>query len=376
MEVIPRGAAAAAIAAARAIAADEPGPAPARPSFVPVLFSPCTSFARSVSASSVQSEEDVELSSVNFNDEEGLSLFNSNLKSSDSGGGRAVPIPSQTKETSPGDTMRGVPPGKSVAAASAIGTTKLAESTSAPKRSPRPMGIILDEDIEEVDTRMGEGAAGAAAAGAADHLSPGAAAAAAAGLASPMGGDSNMTERRLGTSPASFKRMAGSSGGGDLPGVGRPPLPPTPTGSSSMRVSASGGVAGMLERTYSGGGGGSVRSSLGSISSDFGDFSGELPGLSSGGSAAQQLRRSSLRGPLPPAVLSHSSSNRQVAGDNGSNPLEPESSRASMDSMDFSVEGSENSLSLLAPGGVKPPTAGGMVKCSGRRRGGRQSNAF
>ena len=261
------------------------------------------------------------------------------------------------------------PPRSSVSAPAPMGL---------PRASPPAMGIVLDEDLEDIEDalRMGPTAAGA--------------------IESPAvpGG---LQQGRLG-------RLSSSGGGGTSPTVrgagGRPPLPRTPSAGSSQRSSSVERVSssGVLPRPPpygrssggggpSGGGGGGGGQSAGGVSglsSGFGDSMDSLPGMS----VAEASAGVGGGGRQPRQVPLYDSEDEDEGGDgDGSRPasglmgggggsggpagsyskvyggLEAEHSRTSVDSWDgLSVEGSEASLSMFAPDGVKPPSAGGSKR--------------
>jgi len=222
---------------------------------------------------------------------------------------------------------------------------------------PTSMGVVLEEDIEEVEHTLAVGGTmrpqhslgsrppslDLGAVGGAGH---GPLSGRSAGPVSSSPHDrlarrstSGGTRRPALAGDEPLSQSLGASG--ELPPLGRPPLPPTPTG-GGLRT---------LERVSSTGSGlsnyGGRLSATGS-SLDFGE-SNDLPGL----------------GAEPSGLSGRGSGRRRPLG----GVLESEPSRASLDSWDnLSVEGSEKSLSMFAPGGIKPPTAGTSVDYVGTSR--------
>ncbi|GAX73665.1 hypothetical protein CEUSTIGMA_g1116.t1 [Chlamydomonas eustigma] len=281
------------------------------------------------------------------------------------------------------------------------------------------MGVVLDEDIEDVDEALRIGPLGnqapawqqqqqqqqgllpdrrssagvsASSGGSSDYLSS--TGRRAPGLApSTQGRRSTMFGEPEGftATPAEPAAHASTTSSGGF--TGRPPLPRTPSGTSQRsgsleRLSSSGlpplGVESMARRSGSGSGGGGAglsgelsRTGSGSLISSFGDSHEDLPGLSGGGGAAGG-GPSRNGGRLVP-IHDPEDEDLEVTpgsagrGGSGGGPggsysrvygglMEAEASRTSLDSWDGqSVDGSEASLSLFAPGGIRPPTAGTRV---------------
>lgn len=188
---------------------------------------------------------------------------------------------------------------------------------------PAGMGVVLEDDIEEVDEALVAGPVTAL----------GAVGSSSAGARGKPPVLASLTSPKLeggGLSPAPAARSLsgrGSRSGGismddeTAAGARRPPLPPTPTGNRPQRMSSASGLNELL--------GESADSLDGSFTSQ-------------GSGRIRKVRTSGGGGP-PGGLLGG---------------LEPELSRASIDSDAMSDFGSERSLSRWAPEGVKPPSAG------------------
>ena len=158
------------------------------------------------------------------------------------------------------------------------------------------------------------------------------------------------------------RRLSCPAGGGQSspsskPGFARPPLPRTPSGGNTQRPPFA-GVPVVHKVSRSSGIGG------GDCSSSYKESSDPVPGAAHVASdcGASEAPRIATRRSRQVPLLDGSDNESEDGGSfcrTYSGGLEVEQSLLSVDSWDgLSVEGSEASLSMFAPNGIKPPTAG------------------